>query len=460
MEVRMTLRNLPAVTIRCLPLLLGLSLACPGAVHATNCNVYSVADLNTCFSVANANPQYSYTIILRTTGTYLLTKTLSLTQGKVYLQSATNTLASASQYVIDGGYPNAGGWKQAIKVVKGSGTYTPYLSISGITIKGGMADQAAGGGIYAQNANIVLMNSYLRNNASTSLGSGMYVEGTGGAYIYNSIIQDNKNLNATAGFCGGLQAGGGGVAVNTGAYLDIEKTTIMGNISCRGAGIGAYFPSYLTVENSTISGNKANLTGGGLFLYGNIGTTLSFNTISENQAGVVPSGGSGLYDEKYGGGIAMMNWEGSFFSTGNIVARNQTVNSNKNTLFYSGHDCFDRSFPGFVGNRQLSYGVNFTGDLGNCKGFLERGSGWWNAGYEASPADPLLYSLSQKTGTAGPQYTHAPKSTSPVVGTHWASSAQPCPYADQLGHRRDYYQPGYYSPTRCDFGAHQYNWYH
>jgi parallel beta-helix repeat protein len=447
-------------------MLAGLTLASPGAVRATDCNVYTVTGLNYCFSQAEANPQTAYNVYLRSTNPYVLTHTLTLTQGTVYLQSPTGALSSANQYTVDAGYPgSAVGWKQAFRVVKGTSGYTPYLTVTGITIKGGLADQTAGGGVYVKDAYVALMNCYLSNNASTSLGSGLYVDGpTAYAYIYNSIVRDNKNLYAAPSIpsqvlCGGVQASGGGLAVNTGATLTVEKSTIMGNQSCRGGGIAAYNPSNLNVTNSTISGNKANLTGGGIFLMGNVATTLSFNTISENQAGVVPTGGSGYYDEKYGGGIGMMQWEGVANLHGNIIAKNQTVNSDKKTLYYDGNDCFDRFSTQSLWNRNVSFDWNFVGALANCHGFLAQSDGWWYVGWEGSPADPLLDPISQKTGTDGPQYTYAPKSTSGVIGNYWASDWN-CPYSDQLGHRRDYYDHDYYSPTRCDMGSHQYNWYH
>jgi hypothetical protein len=470
MEVCMTLGKFPEQTIRFLPMLLGLSLACPGAVHAIDRNAYNIADLNKHFAEAQANPQNSYTIYLRSTTPYRLTQTLTLTQGTVYLRSGPGTLSSASQYILDGNYPNYGGWVPVIRVFKDpSSPRTPYLSISGITIKGGIADQMPGGGVYVNNASVSVTNSIIRNNASTRQGAGLAVEGASGyLYVYNSIIRDNKNLYAapSAGNpnCGGLMAMGGGLTVMNGANLSVNKSTVMGNQSCRGGGIAAYLTSGLDVMNTTISGNKANLTGGGLVLYGagnNINATLNFNTISENKAGVAPTGGSNWTDEKYGGGIAFMFWQGILYSTGNILAKNQTVNSNKATLFYDGHDCFDKSNTQSLWNRSASWGWNFVGALANCTGIFNHSDGWWYAGWEGAPADPLLGSLTQKTGTAGPQYTHAPLSNSLVIGNYSTSSPEwTCPYDDQLGHRRDYYQPNSWSPTRCDFGAHQYNWYH
>lgn len=90
--------------IRSLPYALGLALSCPwtaGAATVT-CNAATVPALNSCFATADANPGNSYKIILTTTSkAYFLTKTLTLTQGTVYLSSSTGTLATAQSYVLD-----------------------------------------------------------------------------------------------------------------------------------------------------------------------------------------------------------------------------------------------------------------------------------------------------------------------------------------------------------------------
>lgn len=450
------------MAIRSLPYALGLALSCPWSAGAAmvTCNAATVPALNNCFAAADANPGNSYNIILTTTSkAYFLTKTLTLTQGTVYLSSSTGTLTTALSYVLDGGYPNSA--KQVFRVSKGASGYQPYLSISGVTVRNGFADGDYGGGLHVNNGSASIYNSYIENNRSTRLGSGVYIQGTGEVYVYNSIIRNNINSyaasSATTSPCGGLMASGGGLAVWTGS-LNIQKSTITGNHSCRGGGIAAYSESYLTVENSTISGNKSDLMGGGILLYGKVGTNLAFNTIMDNKAGVKSNGGSQPLDEKYGGGIAFMNTEGNLYMRGNVLAKNETVLSNKPTLFHHGHDCYDRG-PYISANRTTDAEDNWIGAMANCS---RLGSDSWNdIGWEGEPADPLMYSLSVKTGTQGPQYTHGPKSTSPVIGSFWTSATGwGCNYDDQLGHRRDWYEHDSFQARRCDRGAHQYNWYH
>lgn len=450
--------------IRTSRLLLGLSLACPWLAEAAfvTCNAGTVTALNNCFTTADANPANQYDVVLTNNATpYMLTKTLKLTQGTVYLRSSTGDLNNAHTYILDGGYPGAS-WKRVIEVSKGAGTYTPYLSISGVTVRNGIADDSYGGGIYVNNGNVNVSNSYIEKNRSTRLGAGLYIQGTGEAYVYNSIIRDNIILYANPelpqqNLCGGQMASGGGLAVWTGS-LQVYKSTVTGNYACRGGGIAAYPGSYLTVENSTVSGNNANVSGGGVILYGRVGANIAFNTIVHNKAGIRPTGGSGYWDEKYGGGIAFTSWEGELRARGNILAKNETVTSNKSTLFYHGHDCYDRG-PFLSANRYVAVEDNFIGAMANCS--LFGSNNWWDIGSEGAPEDPQLDPLSVKIGASGPQYTHAPKPTSPVIGSFWAAAgAWGCVYDDQLGHRRDWYSPESFDPRRCDRGAHQFNWFH
>jgi hypothetical protein len=73
----------------------------------------------------------------------------------------------------------------------------------------------------------------------------------------------------------------------------------------------------------------------------------------------------------------------------------------------------------------------------------------------------LTLACPSATGTQGPQYTHAPQATSPVIGGFWSpTNDYGCTYDDQLGHRRDWYEHGSFNPRTCDQGAHHYNWYH
>jgi hypothetical protein len=58
---------------------------------------------------------------------------------------------------------------------------------------------------------------------------------------------------------------------------------------------------------------------------------------------------------------------------------------------------------------------------------------------------------------------YTPKANSPVVGAYMSSGAGlgwTCPYYDQLGHSRDFYEPGSWSIEKCNLGAEQFNWTH
>jgi hypothetical protein len=437
-----------------------LMLGMPSAVRATawSCYVYSTPDLYTCFNMADSHPENYYTVYIATARTYDLTKPLILTKGTVFLQSVPNTLASAGSYILDGGYKSrAGGWTQIFRVVGTRNGMQPYLSISGITIQHGLADQAAGGGIYVRNADFSITDSYIQNNASTSLGSGLYVD-SGEAYVTNCVVRNNFNLYAAPPdpsqiLCGGVQGSGAGLTTNDYGQLYVYRSSITGNTACRGGGIAGYPNSHLTVENSLIDGNAANLNGGGIVLLGNMSVNLRFNTITNNSAGNHPTGGSSLYDEMYGGGIALMQWSGSIATYGNVVAQNSMTKSSKATLGYDGKDCFDRYDSRTVSNRNGFLGPNFFGAVANCPM-------WGSSGTESSPLDPKLGSRTWETGTRGQQQTRPPLAGSPVIGSYSASYGPYCTYNDELGHLTDWYQPYATTVTHCDYGARQYHWFH
>jgi parallel beta-helix repeat protein len=440
-----------------LPVLAALVLSSPRPAAAATLSylVNTAAELESYFAKANADPANTYSLSLRSTTPYVLSKPLKLTKGTVKLKGyGTASLDNAGMYVVDGGFPTR---FQQVFVIDGTGSATPpYLSLRGITIQNGYGDQISGGGISCQHGGVNIENSIIRKNQTSRLGAGLYAASGGWIYLFNSIIRDNTNTYFThiPQTCGGQMASGGGLAVwGSDASLRLENTTVMGNKTCRGGGIAVYYGGNLSMLNSTVSGNQALKSGGGLYLLSSVNVDLAFNTITKNQGGLLAETGG---EERYGGGLAMLANEGTLALNGNILADNEMVSSDKKTLFYDGHDCYDRS-PGFSVNRHISYSDNVIGRLANCS--VLGSDGWANIGSEVDPLNPQLNPLTMNSGIRGYQYTHAPKPTSPVIGWFYYSTF-PCLYNDQLGHRRDWYDHESYAPNRCDYGSHQYNWYH
>jgi hypothetical protein len=449
--------KIPSFGIRfyaALPAVLAITLASPQAA-TRNVTAKTVTTLHKWIDSADVYTNNNYVIQL-SAGTYTLTKTLKMTKGYVTLKGS-SSLTGAPKYILEGGFPNGSGFKRMVHVEGASGWY-PSFEIRGITIRGGYVT-GDGAGVYAYGSGYVsLTNCYIRDNTASSYGSGIYV-GTGASVSLNSsVVSGNINYQSMTNMCGGVTSSGGGVAVIGGVFSS-NQSTFMGNQACRGAGASIY-SGFATFENSTFSSNNANKRGGGLFIAGGW-VTMRFNTIAYNKAGVYSADPSGFYEEKYGAGIAMDAFTGNFNFFGNILAKNQTVNSDKAKLGYHGHDCF-RKGPGIPVTQHMD---NLIGAVGNCAVI---GSGAPFQGSETTPVDPLLDpNLTLKTGTYGNQYTHSLQNGSWAIGMYFYNSAwgyhdwpEYCLYADQLGHRRDWYNRDSDAPQKCDMGAQVYNWIH
>jgi hypothetical protein len=146
------------------------------------------------------------------------------------------------------------------------------VHISGLTVTGGAAGSAGGGGILAQ-------------------GGGLFLEGM--------TISGNSAPS------------GGGLRLTSAGESGIEATTISGNNADNGAGI--YATSGFTVHTSTISGNTATGYGGGIWADGGFGLQIQDSTIAGNSA-------------TYGGGITSDNHTQDPFLLNSILANN-TANS-------------------------------------------------------------------------------------------------------------------------------------
>jgi hypothetical protein len=355
-----------------------MALAISTQAATRNVTATTVVNLHKWVDSADKYTNNTYNIQL-SAQTYVITKTLKLTKGKANLKGST-TLTNAGNYIIEGGFPNISGAKRVVHVEGASGWY-PGLGISGITIRGGYA--TTGAGIYGNNSgSISIVNSYIRNNMASSWGSGIYV-GTGiSVNLLSSVVRGNINFQSQSNSCGGVTAGGGGLAVFGGVFSSYQST-FMENQACRGAG-AAIYSGFASFENSTFSSNNANKRGGGIYIEGSPFVGFRFNTIAYNKAGVYSADPSGFVEQKYGGGIAMLTFTGNLFFFGNILAKNQTVNSDKAILGSHGNDCFRKS-PGTPNYQHMD---NLIGDIGNCTAII--GSGAPFQGSETTPVDPLL----------------------------------------------------------------------
>lgn len=177
----------------------------------------------------------------------------------------------------DGG----GIYAQNANLVDGVHPVTP-LTIVNSTVSGnvvGTNTLGAGGGIIAGAfTNVFIDDSTISGNSAYE-GGGLTISGTLDR-LRNSTVSGNK---ATGG------VGGGGIYNSAGTLVLIDRSTISGNQAPNSAGDfnggGGIFSQgpIGTIVNSTISGNSTNGTGGGLHSEDDIGHLIN-TTIANNSA--------------------------------------------------------------------------------------------------------------------------------------------------------------------------------
>ena len=143
-------------------------------------------------------------------------------------------------------------------------------TLSGLTISGGMNNQA-GGAIY-NDGTLTVTNSTLTNNTSGADGGAIANPGT--LTVTNSTIENNS-----APFGGGIDNEG---------ILTVTGSTIQSNTANKSGGFGGGIDNHdggmATLTSTTVAMNSAVFNGGGVFNSG--GSTLTFanSTLSANTA--------------------------------------------------------------------------------------------------------------------------------------------------------------------------------
>jgi hypothetical protein len=368
------------------------------------------------------------------------TKAFKLTKGKVIIHGSTS-LNYPERYVFDGQNN-----KRLFEVIAATG-FAPRLKLTGITVQNGWIDFASGAGLYAFKAGRVEVTfCRFKNNHSNQPGAGISLYNTDYSLVLHTVLDGNVNDQYVA--CGVGQTGnGGGIAiVNQFAAVvgaNISNCTIINNKACRGGGVDISGNVNLNLVNSTISQNEGSARGGGLFFHAGGGTnTVRFNTIAFNKAGTRTD-----QFPRYGGGLAMTDFTGTIKMQGNVLAKNEVINSNAGTLGYTGDDCW-RDGGNFFSS-PLSTG-NIIGTLANCTMFSL--PGFWGIGDDNKPFNPLLKPALE----VGRQYfgfalpVHIPETNSPTRGNFFPAANWPCESQEERGYPRPLINTA--SP-KCDLGA-------
>jgi hypothetical protein len=320
------------------------------------------------------------------------------------------------------------------------------VSISGITISNGAAEDGSGGGAILS-AGVLMLTGCTISDNFTGNDFGSILGGAG-------VMNDNGTMTITGCTISSNQAvdgrGGGGV-LNESGTMNITGCTISNNSALRSGFDESTFASHgggiwndsgsLIITNSTISGNTCSAYngdplfpaattafGGGVDNSGSL--TITNCTISGNSA---EAGGISNFDTGYGGGIS---------NSGNLQIRSSTIAHNS----ASGDEAFGGGIYGGTRTASSIMALNsaLTGpDLAGAGGLQSTGYNIVgnNAdavinsqptdqiGTPSAPIDPLLGPLADN---GGPTLTLALQPGSPAINRGYPVA----PPRDQRGYGR------------------------
>ena len=309
------------------------------------------------------------------------------------------------------------------------------VTISGLTITNGNADEGQYGGGIDNNGTLTISNSTISGNSAAEFGGGIYTNGT--LTISNSTIAGNSAAihgggiinygpltisNSTIAGNSAVNEGGG---IYNNGTLTISNSTISGNSAVYGGGIYNY--DTLTISNSTISGNSA-VNGGGI---NNSGTlTISNSTISGNSAdygGGIRNYGPLTISNSTISGNSVATEGGGIINFGPLTISNSTISGNSAATEGGGIRNFSIFFVGLrstiVANNSAPSGPDLNGNFGVEYSLIKRRTGATLresvAGSNRYGLDPLLGPLADN---GGPTLTHALLLGSPAInrGSNYA----------------------------------------
>ena len=211
-------------------------------------------------------------------------QTITLTSGVLAIgDNLTINGLGASNLTVSGG-----GASEVFSVATGAA-----VTISGLTISGGMSDIFGDGGGISNAGTLNLDNVVVTGNqAAGSFTEGGGIYNTGSLTLNHSAVIDNQsNSNFSL-------AAGGGIENVTGAVLTVNSSTISGNLA-------------VSADGPTQGGAIDNQFGAKL--------SISGSTVSDNQA----IGASGFIGNDAQGGA--INDEGAMIITGSALSGNQAV---------------------------------------------------------------------------------------------------------------------------------------
>lgn len=238
------------------------------------------------------------------------------------------------------------------------GTSVPTITLDGLVIQRGYAQDSNGGGVFARNAMVVLRNSVILGNRATvahpnGKGGGVYLEsgrldlssnaftsnwagyGGGGVFVEDGLLVSIGNSFETNS--GG---GGGGIWIDFGAVAIMRENTFQDNTVEQSGGGVRVVGGTATLEHNEFAGNTA--TWGGGMMNSNDGmSTLSNNSFHDNAA--TWGGGVLVHDDwvvlngnTISGNIASEQGGGLFVESGIANLSGNTIRGNTANAYGGG----------------------------------------------------------------------------------------------------------------------------
>jgi CSLREA domain-containing protein len=303
--------------------------------------------------------------------------------------SYTNASVAVSNLVIQNGYNR--------------GDYTTYFDGAGGAFD---CDTGSSGNATVSLTNVTLYQNYALPEDGGGFAAFNLLLGSGSVTVTNGIIENNK--------AGGRDAfgWGGGVGVETAAFLTMTGTTVSGNSAKEnGGGVGdvgsganldgvGFLNNLVTLHGVTITSNTAGDAGGGIYSGGG-GLTIDQKSVISNNTSV--GAGGGLYVPIY---------SNSTNPSYNVSFSNITVTDNHTTaasqaygggIFVTGGDqsatVFTMNYSRIVGNTSATStsgaGLSWeeagsSGDATNLQS-INIADNWWGTNSDPKTAGIIAF---------------------------------------------------------------------
>lgn len=247
------------------------------------------SDSNDCMSPTTACKTIGHAISLASAGDSIIVAAATYSENLTIPFGLSIHGAGALTTIIDGG-----GIGPVVTTTSGNVNLSGLTITNGTVPPGGTCSGLGGGGICAPTAvDLTILNCIIIDNGlSGGSGGGIYIEG-GSLTINKSTITYNAATQAGGVFSKGV--------------LQINNSTISGNLAVAGVGGGLIWKgSDAYISNSTISGNAA-AWGGGIYNDGGGRLFINDTTIAGNDVNAGRSTGAGIYGACCSTFITMQN---------------------------------------------------------------------------------------------------------------------------------------------------------